>query len=53
MVEEGLETSEVRVIGISGIKEIQKDDDLGEIIFEAARTQGTPMMDNDVIVVTQ
>jgi len=44
---------EVRVIGISGIKEIEKADDLGEIIFEAAKAQGTPIMDGDIIVVTQ
>jgi len=44
---------EVQVIGIAGIKEIQKADDLGKIIFEAARAQGTPIEDNDVIVVTQ
>lgn len=44
---------EVRVIGISGVKEIRKADDLGAIIFEAAKAQGTPIVDNDVIVVTQ
>jgi coenzyme F420-0:L-glutamate ligase/coenzyme F420-1:gamma-L-glutamate ligase len=57
MVEEEFYVShpspEVRVIGISGIKEVRKADDLGEIIFEAARAQGTPIMDNDVIVITQ
>ena len=44
---------EIRVIGISGIKEICKGDDLGGILFDAARAQGTPVLDKDVIVVTQ
>ncbi|MCJ7632779.1 coenzyme F420-0:L-glutamate ligase [Candidatus Bathyarchaeota archaeon] len=44
---------EVRIMGISGIKEIRKADDLGEIIFDAAESQGTSIIDKDIIVISQ
>ncbi len=44
---------EVRVIGIVGLGEIRPGDDLGGLIAAAARAQGTPIQDGDVVVVTQ
>jgi coenzyme F420-0:L-glutamate ligase/coenzyme F420-1:gamma-L-glutamate ligase len=45
--------SEVRIIGIVGIKEVRKADDLGETIFNAAKSQGISIIDKDIIVITQ
>lgn len=44
---------EVRIIGVKGIPMIKVNDDLGKIICESAEKQGTPILDNDVIIVTQ
>ena len=41
------------VIGITGIGEIVEGDRLADIIVSAARAQGTPLGDGDVLVVTQ
>jgi coenzyme F420-0:L-glutamate ligase/coenzyme F420-1:gamma-L-glutamate ligase len=46
-------SSEVKIIGITGIPLINPGDDLGEMISEAAARQGTPIMDGDVLIVTQ
>jgi len=44
---------EVRVIGVRGIPLVKSDDDLGQLICAAAEKQGTPIIDRDIIVVTQ
>jgi coenzyme F420-0:L-glutamate ligase / coenzyme F420-1:gamma-L-glutamate ligase len=44
---------EVRVIGLSGMPMVQRGDDIAMQIIEAAATQGTPIEDADVLVVTQ
>lgn len=44
---------DVRVIGIRGIPMVQEDDDLAALIIEAASSQGTPVADGDVVIVTQ
>ena len=44
---------EFRVIGITGVPEIQVGDDLPGIILAAAEGQGTPFEDGDIVVVTQ
>jgi coenzyme F420-0:L-glutamate ligase/coenzyme F420-1:gamma-L-glutamate ligase len=48
-----MDHSEVRVIGLSNIPLIAKEDDLGKIICDAADQQGLPLIDGDIIVVTQ
>jgi len=45
--------TEIRIIGIQGIPIIKPDDDLGKLICTAAEKQGTPILDGDVLVVTQ
>jgi coenzyme F420-0:L-glutamate ligase/coenzyme F420-1:gamma-L-glutamate ligase len=42
----------VELIGIEGIPEIKKGDDLSEIITSAAERQKTPLRQNDILVVT-
>jgi coenzyme F420-0:L-glutamate ligase/coenzyme F420-1:gamma-L-glutamate ligase len=44
---------EFRVIGVTGIPEIQEGDDLASLILTASEAQGTPIEDRDIIVVTQ
>ena len=44
---------EVRVVGISGIPLIKPGDDLGRIICDTAEKQGSPLLDGDIVVVTQ
>ncbi len=41
------------VIGVVGLPEIQRRDDLGGLIVEAAAAQSTPFQDGDLLVVTQ
>ena len=41
------------VIGIEGIPEIRRGDDLGRLIADAARQQGTPLATGDLLVVSQ
>ena len=43
----------LEVIGITGIPELTGGESLGSLIAEAARAQGTPLQDGDVLVVTQ
>jgi len=45
--------AEIRVIGIVDIPIIKSGDDLGEIICIAAEKQDTPLLDEDILVVTQ
>jgi coenzyme F420-0:L-glutamate ligase/coenzyme F420-1:gamma-L-glutamate ligase len=44
---------EIRVIGIAGLPEIAAGADLPTYIAAAARAQGTPLRDGDILVVTQ
>ncbi|MBM3946093.1 MAG: coenzyme F420-0:L-glutamate ligase [SAR202 cluster bacterium] len=44
---------ELRVIPVTGVPEVKAGDDLGRLLAEAARRQGTPLQDRDVLVVTQ
>lgn len=44
---------EFRVIGVTGIPLVQRDDDVAQQIFDAAAGQGTPIEDGDIIVITQ
>ena len=41
------------VIGIEGLPEIQPGDDLARLIVDAAASQGTPLMTDDLLVVSQ
>ena len=43
----------IEVIGVTGIKEVQAGDRLADIIAEATVRQGTPIQDEDIVVVTQ
>ena len=43
----------LEIIGLTGIPEIETGDRLGDIIVAAAREQGTPIEDGDILVVTQ
>ncbi len=45
--------SSVQIIPIADLPEIKKGDNLGALIIDAARRQGTPLKDGDVLVVTQ
>lgn len=45
--------SEVRLIGIAGLPEITPGSDLSSMIANAAASQGAPLEDGDVLVVTQ
>jgi coenzyme F420-0:L-glutamate ligase/coenzyme F420-1:gamma-L-glutamate ligase len=42
----------IKIIAIENLPLIKKGDDLAELIFNAARKQGTPIEENDVIVIT-
>lgn len=42
----------VKVIAVEGLPLSQKGDNLGELIVEAAKKQGTPLEEKDVVVVT-
>jgi len=44
---------EFRVIGLTGLPEIQEGDDLAGLIVTASEAQGTPIEDRDIVVVTQ
>jgi coenzyme F420-0:L-glutamate ligase/coenzyme F420-1:gamma-L-glutamate ligase len=44
---------ELRLLPVGGIGEIRPGDALGPIIVDAARAQGTPLLDGDGLVVTQ
>ena len=41
------------VIGVEGLPEVRRDDDVGALLVEAARAQGTALAARDVVVVTQ
>lgn len=44
---------DVKIIGVTGIPLIKKEDDIGQIICEAAEKQGTPVRGGDILVITQ
>lgn len=44
---------EIRIVGITGIPEVRKGDDLARLIVQGATAQGTPLEDGDILVVTQ
>ncbi|RLT43308.1 MAG: coenzyme F420-0:L-glutamate ligase [Chloroflexi bacterium] len=44
---------EFRVIGITGMPMVQREDDLARQIVDAAAAQGTPLEAGDIVVVTQ
>lgn len=41
------------VIGVEGLPEIRRGDDLAALVVEAARRQRTPILDRDLLVVSQ
>ncbi len=43
---------QIKVIAVENLPLIQKGDNLGQLILEAAKKQGTPIQENDVVVVT-
>lgn len=45
--------TEIRVIGIEGLPEFTPGADLVSLIVDAARSQGTPIQEDDILVVTQ
>jgi len=44
---------EIRLIGVSGIPEVGPGDDIAKMILDATIAQSTPILDGDIIVVTQ
>ncbi len=44
---------ELRIIGVQGMPEVKPGDDLAVFLMDAARRQGTPIEEGDVVVVTQ
>lgn len=44
---------EFRVIGVTGMPMVQRGDDLARQIVEAAAAQGTPLVEGDIVAVTQ
>jgi len=44
---------EIRLIGLTGIPEVGPGDDIAKMILDAAIGQKTPILDGDIIVVTQ
>lgn len=44
---------EIRLIGIEGIPEVKKGDDVARLMLSCAQQQGTPLSDDDILVVTQ
>jgi coenzyme F420-0:L-glutamate ligase/coenzyme F420-1:gamma-L-glutamate ligase len=48
-----MKIQEIKIIGITGIREIECGDNLAELIFQAAGKQGNSLEDGDILVVTQ
>ncbi|GAF73405.1 unnamed protein product, partial [marine sediment metagenome] len=42
----------VEVIGVTGLPIIREGDDLASMIVDAARAQGTELMDGDIVVLS-
>ncbi len=47
------EVPRLQVIGLVGLPEVRPGDDLPSLMVDAARAQGTPIEDGDVLIVTQ
>lgn len=45
--------TEVRVIGLPGMPEVQRGDELAPLILECCRSAGCPLIEGDILVVTQ
>ena len=43
----------INAVGITGLPEIRNGDNLGQMIAEASQNQGTPLIYDDILVVTQ
>ena len=41
------------VIGVEALPEIRRGDDLARLIVDAAARQGTPLLDRDMLVISQ
>lgn len=46
-------SNEIRILGIKGIPLLKKGDDIANVILDAAEKQGTPIVEGDILVVTQ
>ncbi len=46
-------SNEIQILGIKGIPMLKKGDDIAKTILDAANSQGTPIAEDDVLVVTQ
>lgn len=46
-------TPRVEIIGVTGLTEIRHGDALGKMLFQASETQGTPISEGDIVLVTQ
>ena len=44
---------ELRVIGVGGLPDVQRGDDVAALVHEAAERQGTPLAAGDVLIITQ
>src|SRR4030042_4643327 len=45
--------AELRVIGVGGLPEVRRGDDIVALILEGGQGQGTPVEAGDVVIVTQ
>jgi coenzyme F420-0:L-glutamate ligase/coenzyme F420-1:gamma-L-glutamate ligase len=45
-------TSKIQIIPVKGLPLIKKDDNIAELICNAAEKQGTPIQNNDIVVIT-
>ncbi|GBD11140.1 Coenzyme F420:L-glutamate ligase [bacterium HR23] len=43
----------VHIIGVAGLPEVHPGDDLASLIVQSAQSQGTPLVNGDIVVVTQ
>lgn len=44
--------NKIQIIPVQGLPLIKKDDDLGQMLVDAAERQGTPFQEGDIIVIT-
>jgi coenzyme F420-0:L-glutamate ligase / coenzyme F420-1:gamma-L-glutamate ligase len=42
----------IELIPVRGVTEISRGQDIGQIIIESSRRQGTPIRDNDILIIT-
>lgn len=43
----------IEALGITGIPEVVRGDNIGQMIVDAAQLQGTPILDGDILIITQ